>query len=77
MKTLRIAVIGGGFIGKQHIEAIRRIPGTEVVALSERNPAAAKALTEELYIPAWYADYKEMLEKDPELMEKVNGKNTK
>ena len=26
MTTLDIAVVGGGFIGLQHIEAIRRIP---------------------------------------------------
>ena len=64
MRKLRVAVIGGGFIGKQHIEAIRRIPGTEVVALSERREEAAKALSEELAIPAYYTDYQEMLEKE-------------
>lgn len=77
MKTLRIAVIGGGFIGKQHIEAIRRIPGTEVVALSERNPEAARKLTEELCIPTWYTDYKEMLEQEkPDVVHICTPNNT-
>ena len=47
MQTLRVAVIGGGFIGKQHMEAIRRIPGTQIVAISEMFEASAKRLAEE------------------------------
>ena len=77
MRKLRVAVIGGGFIGKQHIEAIRRIPGTEVVALSERREEAAKALSEELAIPAYYTDYQEMLEKEkPEVVHICTPNNT-
>ncbi len=38
IKKLRVAVVGAGFIGSQHIEAVRRIPGTETAALSDRNP---------------------------------------
>lgn len=37
MKRIHAAVIGIGFIGKQHIEAIRRLPNTEVVAVVESN----------------------------------------
>ncbi len=77
MQILKVAVIGGGFIGKQHIEAIRRIPGTEVVALSERREEAAKALAEELYIPAWYTDYQEMLDKEkPDVVHICTPNNT-
>ena len=77
MKILRVAVIGGGFIGKQHIEAIRRIPGTEVVALSERREEAAKALAEELYIPAYYTDYQQMLDEvKPDVVHICTPNNT-
>ena len=38
----RVAVIAAGFTGQQHIEAIRRIPGCEVVALVDANAEALK-----------------------------------
>lgn len=62
MEKLRIAIIGTGFIGKQHIEAIRRIPGTEVVAIVDSNEAMAKAVCNDLGIEKYYLDYKEMLQ---------------
>ena len=77
METLRVAVIGGGFIGKQHMEAIRRIPGTQIVAISEMFEASAKKLAEEQAIPAWYTDYKEMLEKEkPDVVHICTPNNT-
>lgn len=48
MASLRAAVVGTGFVGAQHVEALRRIPGVEVVAVAasrdERAASAAKAL---------------------------------
>ena len=38
LKVIKAAIIGSGFIGKQHIEAIRRIPGTTVAALVDTDP---------------------------------------
>lgn len=64
MKTLRVAVIGAGFIGKQHVEAIRRIPGTIVIALADINEKAGEDTAKRLKIPAFYRDYKEMIEKE-------------
>lgn len=61
MKKLRVAIIGTGFIGKQHIEAIRRIPGTEIVAIVDTNADMAKAVSEAFYIEKFYTDYKKML----------------
>lgn len=63
-KVLRIGVIGTGFIGKQHIEAIRRIPGTEVVAVSDSNEEMVKSVSEQLHIPSYYSDYKELLKNE-------------
>ncbi len=39
MKTrkLNIAIVGPGFIGKQHYEAIRRLPNTEIIAVVDPN----------------------------------------
>lgn len=66
MRQLRIGVIGAGFTGQQHIEAIRRIPGTEVKALSESNSDVAAKKSEQLGINKYYLDYRDML-RDPEI----------
>lgn len=52
MKTLRVGVIGAGMMGRQHVEAARRIPGVEVVALADANAALAARTCEELCTPA-------------------------
>lgn len=63
MKRLKVGVIGIGFIGKQHVEAIRRIPGTEVIAVSDIGPYA-EDVCKSLGIAKNYTDYKEMLENE-------------
>lgn len=62
MKTLRVGVIGAGMMGRQHVEAARRIPGVEVVALADANAALAARTCEELCIPGCFADYRQMLD---------------
>ncbi|MDF2568017.1 MAG: gfo/Idh/MocA family oxidoreductase, partial [Oscillospiraceae bacterium] len=61
MKTLRVGIIGTGFIGEQHVEAVRRIPGTEVAAIVDRNEDITKAASERLAVPKYYTDYRELL----------------
>lgn len=51
---IKAAVVGGGFIGKQHIEAIRRIPNAEVVAIVETTIERAKTIAEQYHIPNYY-----------------------
>src|SRR6202008_3183428 len=34
MKPLRFGIIGSGFMGRTHIEAVKRLPYTDVVAVS-------------------------------------------
>lgn len=64
MKKIKVGVIGIGFIGKQHIEAIRRIPGTEVVAISDNNADMVKNVGLEMDIDKCFTDYKDMLSID-------------
>ncbi len=61
MKKLKTGIIGTGFIGPAHIEALRRTGLTEVVALADVNEAVAKDKAEELSIPQYYGDYKKLL----------------
>jgi predicted dehydrogenase len=64
MKTIKTAVVGLGFIGPAHIEALRRIPGIEVVAISHHTREKAEAKAAQLQIPKAYTDYYQMLEQE-------------
>ena len=59
INQLRAGVIGTGFIGPVHIEALRRL-GVQVVALCDV-PAVVKGAAERLGIPNAYSDYHELL----------------
>lgn len=64
-EKLRIGIIGAGRIGKLHAaNLVNRVPGAEVVAVSDVVADAAKDLAESLGIPAYYQDYHKILE-DP------------
>lgn len=60
MKKPRVCVIGIGFIGAAHIEALHRMPDVDVVALATRSNWEAKATANG--VPRGYADYREMIE---------------
>lgn len=62
--SIRVGIIGAGMMGVQHAEAIRRIPGTEIVALAAPRYDNAKTACEALGIPAVYTEYKQMLEQE-------------
>ena len=47
MKTIKTAVAGLGFIGPAHVEALRRIPGIEVIAISDVSLQLAEKKAEE------------------------------
>ena len=38
MKRLKVGVVGIGFIGAAHVDAIRRVPYAEVVAVASSTP---------------------------------------
>ena len=54
------AVIGGGFIGPVHVEALRRI-GVEVVGLLGGSPERAEAAARRLAVPRVYRELDELL----------------
>lgn len=64
METLKTAVVGLGFIGPAHIEALRRIPGIEVVAISHHTREKAEAKARQLQVPKAYTDFYEMLDQE-------------
>lgn len=60
MERLKAAVIGMGFIGFAHVEALRRVPYVDIVAIVD--PIGAKEKAGQLGVPAGYADYIEMMD---------------
>ncbi|MGL4420978.1 MAG: Gfo/Idh/MocA family protein [Gemmataceae bacterium] len=65
MRTLRAAVVGTGFIGPVHVEAVRRL-GHVVVGLLGSSPTKSAAAAAALRIPRAYATYSELLA-DPQV----------
>lgn len=58
--TFRIALAGCGRISRNHVEAISKIDGLELVAASDPNEDRARAVAEPLGI-RWFTDYQRML----------------
>lgn len=65
MKKLKVAVAGVGFIGPAHIEALRRIPGIEVVAIFNRGLEKVKSKAGQLGVVQYFDDYQQMLQSVP------------
>ena len=61
---IRAGVIGTGFIGPAHIEALRRLGNVEVVALAESSQASADAKARALHISRAYGDWRDLV-RDP------------
>lgn len=59
-QKVRVAVIGGGNMGKNHLRNYFLLPEAELVGLADINPDAKKLADE--YKAQFFADYKEMLD---------------
>jgi predicted dehydrogenase len=55
------AVIGAGFAGAAHVEALRRIPGVRVAAISASSAGSAAAAAARLGIERSTGDYRELV----------------
>lgn len=66
MRKVKVGVIGTGFIGPAHIEAMRRLGHVEVLALADINEEVARQKADALSIGAAYGDYRKLLA-DPEI----------
>ena len=65
MKKLKIGIIGVGRLGYEHACNIaNRVPGSELVAIADKNFDRAKQVAEELGVTAVYQDPKALCE-DP------------
>lgn len=62
MKKIKMGLIGAGFIGPAHVEAVRRLGYVDVIALSELDQELADQKATQLSIPKAYSDYHALLE---------------
>ena len=60
---MKAALIGAGQIARQHLACLKTLPGVELAAICDLSPATAEAAAERYGIPAWFTDYRAMLEK--------------
>ncbi|MHB1743342.1 MAG: Gfo/Idh/MocA family protein [Acidobacteriaceae bacterium] len=66
MKRIRTAIFGTGFMGRVHLEALRRVKGVDVVAIAGRELASAQRLGAGYGIEKFESDYRKILS-DPSI----------
>jgi len=66
MKRIRAAVIGAGFIGPAHVEALRRLGFVDVAVLAELDSAVAAAKADQFGVSQYTSSIDEAL-KDPDI----------
>jgi 2-hydroxy-4-carboxymuconate semialdehyde hemiacetal dehydrogenase len=58
---MKVCVAGQGAFGQKHIEAIKSIPGAEVITLAGGNPAGTEEVAKKYGVPHWTSDLGESL----------------
>ena len=66
MQKIKTALFGTGFVGRVHLEGIRRLGFVDLQAIGEPQIEKAQALAAEFGVPRTDADYRRILE-DPEI----------
>jgi len=61
MKSIKVGLIGTGYIGLVHLEMLRRLVGVEVLAVADKNRELASRAAEKLNIPRVYAGAEELI----------------
>jgi len=64
-QKIRIACVGAGYFARFHVEAWRRIPGVELVALCDLHLDRARALGKRFGVETLYDDLSRMLATEP------------
>jgi predicted dehydrogenase len=66
VKRLGMGLVGAGFIGPHHLEAVRRLGFVDVVAIADSSDDVARAKADALGVPKAYGSYQALLA-DPDI----------
>lgn len=66
MKTIRCGIVGMGFVGPHHLDAMRRLGFVEVTALCASSIETARQKAAQLHVRKAYGDWRELVN-DPEV----------
>jgi len=61
---VRSAVLGAGLMGREHVKALKKVAGAEVVAVFDPAPEVAAKAAKELGVPQAYTDLDELLRRE-------------
>ncbi|MGQ9555374.1 MAG: Gfo/Idh/MocA family protein [Anaerolineae bacterium] len=62
-KTLGIAIVGAGMMGRYHAQAWASVPEAQLVALADSDPLRAQALASNLGLANWSTDYRQAVDR--------------
>jgi predicted dehydrogenase len=66
VKRIGMGLVGAGFVGPHHLDAVRRLGYVDVVAIAGSNEASAKKKADSLYVPRAYGSFEALLN-DPDV----------
>ena len=66
MTRIGMGLVGPGFVGAHHIDAVRRLGFVDVVAVAASSESSARAKAEALGVPKAYGDYQSLIA-DPDV----------
>lgn len=61
MPDINVAIIGTGFIGPAHLEALQRIGGVKIAAIASNEPEKARSLASRFSIPRVYERWEDVV----------------
>jgi predicted dehydrogenase len=74
-ERIRVGIIGAGFIGPAHLEALRRLGFVDVVALATSGEESAAKKAKALSIPNHYGDYRDLIDSDIDVVQITSPNN--
>src|SRR3954469_1319323 len=61
MKRIGMGLVGAGFVGPHHVDAVRRLGYVDVVAVAGSSRESARAKADTLHVDKAYGSYEELL----------------
>lgn len=63
METVRVGLVGSGFVSAIHAESLRRIPGVALVAVASPTPGRAERFAAERGLPHHHSDFRALYDR--------------